>query len=213
MLSVIHKKFFVFVILLLLPLTSFSQDVYHGCGMEGDAKAPAERRLDRLKNRYHAPGPKDYDRSVALQTLLAPGNDEDRWDNSRAAEITGYVHDVKVGGIESTNCRARDPLYRDTHIELVPDPMHGEAAKRVIVEVTPRWRAMMKEKGVDWTTKALRAQFLGRWVKISGWLLFDVEHKNASENTNPGRSRNWRGTAWEIHPVTSIEVVHRPPLK
>jgi hypothetical protein len=41
-------------------------------------------------------------------------------------------------------------------------------------------------------------------------MLFDVEHQNASENTAPGRERNWRATAWEIHPITSIEVVQRP---
>ncbi len=206
-------RLFMLVILLVLPFPAFAQDVFHGCGMEGDAKSAAARELNRLKNRFHAPAPADYDHSVTLAALLAPGNDENRWDDSRAAEITGYVHDVKVGGIESTNCHARDQLNRDTHIELVLDPMRAEAAKRVIVEVTPRWRAMMKEKGADWTTKALRQRLLGRWIKVQGWLLFDAEHERESENTNPGRAWNWRGTAWEVHPVTSIEIVHRPATK
>ncbi len=208
-----RSRLFILVTLLLLPLPAVAQDVFHGCTMEGDAKSAAARELNRLKNRFHAPAPTDYDHSVTLAALLAPGNDENRWDNSRAAEITGYVHDVKVGGVESANCHARDQLNRDTHIELVLDPMRAEAAKRVIVEVTPRWRAMMKEKGADWTTKALRQRLLGRWIKVQGWLLFDAEHKKESENTNPGRARNWRGTAWEVHPVTGIEIVHRPATK
>ncbi len=186
------------------------QEVYHGCRMEGDAKSVSVQHLNLLKNRYHAPAPGDFDRAVTLQAMLVPGYDENRWKDTKAAEIIGYVHDVKVGGVESCNCHAKDPLYRDTHIELVLDPMNAGGSKRLIVEVTPRWRHIMQEKGVDWTTRGLRKALLGRWVKVQGWLFFDSEHKNESENTNPGRERNWRATAWEIHPVTSIEVVQRP---
>ena len=80
----------------------------------------------------------------------------------------------------------------------------------VVVEVIPRWLAIVAAQGVDWSTRALRDRLLGRWIKVRGWMLFDVEHQNASENTVPGRERNWRATAWEIHPITSIEVVQRP---
>ncbi len=69
---------------------------------------------------------------------------------------------------------------------------------------------MMSRKGADWITKELRKTFLGRRVKIKGWLFFDIAHKDASENTNPGRTKNWRATAWELHPVTSITIVHGP---
>jgi hypothetical protein len=186
------------------------QEVYNGCRVEGDAKSVAVQALNRLKNRYSAPALHDFDRSVTLAAMLAPGFDENRWKDTKAAEIIGYVHDVKVGGVESSNCGAKDPLYRDTHIELVLDPMNAGGPKRLIVEVTPRWRHMMQEKGVDWTTRGLRKALLGRWVKVQGWLFFDTEHKNRSENTNPGREQNWRATAWEIHPVTSIEIVQRP---
>ena len=41
----------------------------------------------------------------------------------QGAEIIGYISDVKIGGIESTNCRARSVNERDTHIELVVDPV------------------------------------------------------------------------------------------
>ena len=117
---------------------------------------------------------------------------------------------MKRGGIEGTNCHARDDLDRDTHIELVLDPMHSDSSARVIVEVTPRWRYIMRERDTDWSTRALRDQFRGRWVRVRGWMLFDAEHQRESENTAPERAGNWRATAWEIHPVTSIEVVARP---
>jgi len=38
-------------------------------------------------------------------------------------------------------------------------------------------------------------------------MLFDAEHKDEAKNTAPGRPRNWRATAWEVHPATLIEVV------
>lgn len=183
---------------------------YHGCGMEGDARSPAVKALNRLKNRYTAPTPEEINPKVTLAAILAPGYDIGRWKVNYGAAITGYVYDVKVGGVETVNCHATNPQYRDTHIELVSDPMDNGEIRRVIVEVTPRWRAIEAANGTDWSTRALRDRFLGRWVKITGWMLFDVEHENQAENTAPGLSRDWRATAWEIHPITSIEVVTHP---
>jgi hypothetical protein len=177
--------------------------------MEGDARSPGVRALDRLKNRYTAPRAEDMDSAITLEAILAPGNDISRWKVKEGAEVVGYVWDVKRGGVESANCQARGDPDRDTHIELALDPMHSGSSLRMIVEVTPRWRYLMNARGMDWSTRALRDQFLGRWVKVRGWKLFDAEHKTESENTAPGRPRNWRATAWEIHPVTSIEAVSR----
>jgi hypothetical protein len=142
--------------------------------------------------------------------MLQPGDDRSRWKVKDGAAIVGYVWDVKPGGVESCNCHAKATDDRDTHIELVLDPMAGNAAtSRVIVEVIPRWRSSMSAKGINWKTGALRDRYKGRWVRVQGWLLLDSQHINASENTAPGRPRNWRATAWEIHPVTAIEVVQR----
>ena len=185
-------------------------EIFSGCGMEGDARALGVRALDRLKNRYTQPSPEQIDSRITLAAILTPGNDMSRWKVNEGAEIVGYVSEVKRGGIESTNCRARDDAQRDTHIELVLDPMHSESSARMIVEVTPRWRYIMRERSADWSTRALRDQFLGRWVRVRGWMLLDTEHRAESENTVPGRAENWRATAWEIHPVTSMEVVARP---
>ncbi|HXJ04095.1 MAG TPA: hypothetical protein VNH65_03300 [Candidatus Acidoferrum sp.] len=185
-------------------------ETYNGCGMEGDASNPAVRELNLLKNRYTAPDPQQIDPRVTLDAMLDPGDDRGRWNDRHAAEITGYVWDVKVGGVETVNCRATDPPDRDTHIELVLDPLNSSETRRVIVEVTPRWRSIAEQHGEDWSTRALRDHFQGRWVRVRGWLLFDTEHESQSVNTAPNRPRDWRATAWEIHPVTSLEVVDRP---
>ena len=41
--------------------------------------------------------------------------------------------------------------------------------------------------------------------------MFDTVHGDEAENTNPGGANNWRATAWEIHPVTSIKILPGPP--
>jgi len=185
-------------------------ETFNGCGMEGDASSLAVRELNLLKNRYTSPEPQQIDPRATLAAMLEPGDDRVRWNDHHAAEITGYVWEVKVGGVETVNCHAADPPERDTHIELVLDPMNGQEDRRVIVEVTPRSRTLAGQRGEDWSTPALRDHFHGRWVRVRGWLLFDTEHRDQSANTAPGRSRDWRATAWEIHPVTNLEVVDRP---
>jgi len=77
----------------------------------------------------------------------------------------------------------------------------------MIVEVTPRLRATAAARGLDWSTQALQA-LKGHRVKIKGWMLFDFEHVDESENTAPNKRDNWRVTAWEIHPVTGITVLN-----
>ena len=181
------------------------------CPIEGDAKNLTVRQLNLLKRRMTTPGPSDIESQVTMARMVAPGDDTGRFDTKRGATIEGYVADVKVGGIESVNCHTHDPKYRDTHIELTLDPLHDTESKHVIVEVTPQWREMMAAKGVDWTTPTLRSQLLGRWIRVTGWLLFDEEHANAAKNTAPGASHIWRATAWEIHPITSIEVLPGKP--
>ena len=107
---------------------SSSLEIYNGCGMEGDARSSGVQALNHLKNRYTAP--QQIDPAITLAAMLAPGRDTGRWKVKQGAEIIGYVSDVKVGGIESTNCHARAAEQRDTHIELVLDPMAGSCTQR-----------------------------------------------------------------------------------
>ena len=167
-------------------------------------------RTPRCRRFVLVPRPEDFDKTITLDQILEPGDDENRFSNSKVGQIVGYVKDVRMGGVESCNCNAKDALYRNTHIELVRNPSETDKTKRMVVEVTPRWREIMKRRGNDWTTTGLRTKILGRWVKVQGWMFFDVEYKNGAENTNPGDKGNWRATAWEIHPVTRIDLVDRP---
>jgi hypothetical protein len=68
-------------------------------------------------------------------------------------------------------------------------------------------REWAKREGYDWSESALERLLIGRRCRIEGWMLFDREHAQESENLSPESAQNWRATAWEIHPVTSITVL------
>jgi uncharacterized protein YraI len=183
---------------------------YHSCALEGNPSpngpnVAALRTLNEQKNRFNAPADTDIDPGFTLAALLQPGADDTRFDDTRAGEIEGVVVNVKVGGIETVNCKATDALFRDTHIE-VATAMGAPETERVIVEVTPRWRAAMQAAGVDWTTTSLHA-LIGKRVRFRGWQFFDGEHRAQARNTAPNNASDWRATVWELHPVTSFTVL------
>ena len=185
---------------------------FDSCPDSGNAKLRNVRALNRLKNRSAQPQDVDIDSSVTLAAMLAPStNDSGRFGDGKAAEITGYVFRVIPGGhFETTNCEKGDPIHRDTHIELTTSPTDTVEIRRVIVEVTPRWRAAALQDSVEWSTATLQQTLEGHWAKVRGWLMFDLEHKAQSENTRPGGDGNWRATAWEIHPITALTIISQP---
>jgi hypothetical protein len=186
------------------------------CPAQGTAGSAKGKALNRLKNRSTMPCIQDIDEEVTLAAMLAPGDDDNRFDSDRAATVTGIVVRVIPGGdAESCNCGATNQVDRDTHIELALSP-DAPPTQRVIVEVTPRLRKRMKDHSpsVDWSTAALRdpvTGIKGKWVTLTGWLMFDFIHANGAENSNPGDPDNWRATAWEIHPVAAIKMLPGPP--
>jgi hypothetical protein len=174
------------------------------CLPQGIALFPGKRAFNSLKNRTALPQEADFDRQITLASLLRPGADQTRWSTARAAAIEGYVIRVGEGSVESANCFSF--LRRDTHIEVALR-FDAPLRERVIVEVTPSLRDWAKGQGMDWSDAALKRELTGRRCRFEGWLLFDINHDEESENTEPGREANWRATAWEIHPVTHIQVL------
>jgi len=165
------------------------------CPTSGVGLTAQRREFQRLKNRTALPRQSDFDARVTLETLLLPNDDNSRWDTSRAAKIEGYVVSVSAGPLEAANCFCR----RDIHIMLA-SRADAPAREQVILEVTPRMPTIIEPE-------KLKRDLTGRRVRFEGWLFFDAFHAGESENTAPGRVNNWRATAWELHPITKIEVL------
>jgi hypothetical protein len=194
------------LLLILFLLTAAVSVLLPGeaCPAGGAAVTPGGREFARLKNRAAAPSVEDFDVNVSLEALLRAGEDRGRWSESRAGRVEGYVVEVVEGGIEAANCYSY--RERDVHIHVAPRA-GAPRTEWMVIEVTPRARRSASEAGRDWSAAALRAELPGRRCRFEGWLLFDREHADESENTAPGARGNWRATAWELHPVTSIEVL------
>ena len=169
---------------------------------------PGKRAFNALKNRTALPTASDFDRRVTLEAMLAPGDDRARWRQTAAGMIEGYVVRVHDAGAESANCFS--PTRLDAHIE-VATRADAPPRERVVVEITPPMRAWAQRQGGDWSTVTLQRNLTGRRVRFQGWLLFDSEHDEEAENTRPGERGNWRATAWELHPVTAIEIADMAP--
>ena len=112
-----------------------------------------------------------------------------------AVTVEGYFFNVRQEGKEYCNCERAD--LHDVHmwiVESVGDPQD----KSVVMELTPRWRAANS----GWKVKTLtHLKNQHAHIRITGWLMFDQEHPEQLPN-----STGKRGTLWEIHPVTKIEV-------
>jgi uncharacterized protein YraI len=193
------------------PVTAGPPEVYRSCPLVGSALQAHRQESNRKKNRVTRPAQADIDANVTLATLLQSDDDETRWSDARAASIVAFVVDVKKGGEETVNCGETDSLYRDTHIDVVLDPQDRPKVVRVIVEVTPRWRAFIGTQGENWTTRALSNALEGHWVRFTGWLFWDFEHADEATHTNPNGDNLWRATAWEIHPVREIRICPASP--
>jgi hypothetical protein len=143
---------------------------------------------------------------MALKYPVAPTM-RGKWTADQLAEIkpfegvavrtVGYLaHKPKVedeGTGESTNCKFLEDADVDWHIYLSQTASDTGLGNTVIVETTPRIR-----KKLDWSFNVLE-RYVGKGpVRISGFLMVDPEHRSQVGTA--------RGTVWEIHPVTKIEV-------
>src|SRR5712691_7981445 len=84
------------------------------CPTQGLAISATTRAFVSLKNRTAMPQPAEFDQRVTLSAMLQPGEDRARWSVRRAANVEGYVVDVREGGSEVANCYST--RRRDTHV-------------------------------------------------------------------------------------------------
>ncbi|MGB5025063.1 MAG: hypothetical protein WBO44_06925 [Saprospiraceae bacterium] len=213
-LKIVSLKFLIVCIIIIAVQELHSQDEINidgsPCGMHGSARTGTkEYEQNPFKNRYTIPIKSDFDTRLQLKDFVNGEATEGKFLQTKAVEITGYIYDVKKGGVETCNCKTTDPLFRDTHIEITLNDQETGPENRFIIEVTPRIRQALADKGIDWTTEALSENIKGHMVKVQGWLFYDFSHKTENYADDPNNSigrNNWRATSWEIHPVTSLEI-------
>lgn len=167
--------------------------------------SPQYRYLLEVKNRQEVPP--QYEALSFAEFLALPAlplaYEDGNWEavrahNARAVSLEGYVGEVR---------RVRDgwnygplPWKGDVHVHLRDHPQprcfpDGPRGGQIVTEVTPHFQPPK----TGWSDEVLwdLCQRQVR-VRISGWLMHDFQHVDGV-----GR---WRASAWEIHPVTGIDV-------
>jgi uncharacterized protein YgiM (DUF1202 family) len=172
-------------------------------------KTGSDTPTNLLKNRVDAPTSYHDVTFDAVATLSYPNDVTKRvnWQPAHLTEIArfegvplsvvGYLsHAINVEGKEDTNCGYLHPdktTEVDWHMYLTKQPS-TPISESVVVETTPRVR-----KDHQWSrTTLLTWVDSTNQVRISGWLMLDPDHANMVGSA--------RGTIWEIHPITKIEV-------
>ena len=193
---------------------------YRNCPACGTATDNKHRTLNLQKNRGTAV---TSPQKITVQEIRDPANDQGVFTANKQVWVTGFVASVDPGGMpETCNCKRAD--LRDVHINIVADPSEvGNQAKYVVVEFTPRWEKTFgfDDSNYDAMRQAVTDKIQGKWVKFSGWMMYDFIHANASQSTSPSNpvcpndgqqhsGCNWRATPWEVHPVTAYTVVTGP---
>ena len=204
MLRILNRSKLLFTILMLIVLLLVGIVLDRYCPASGLALTPSRREAYRLKNRTSFPQASDFDPQVNLTNLLQVGSDYNRWSQTKAARVEGYVVSVGRAGIELANCYS--PCRRDVHINLALQ-MDAPPTQQFVLEVTPAFERWARTRGLDWSAEQLKQTLVGHWCRFEGWLFFDSGHAKESTNTFEAGSEIWRATGWELHPVTRIEVL------
>ncbi len=117
----------------------------------------------------------------------------------RGVTLTGYVLRAVKQGPETANCES--PTRSDIHVWLYSKTSTDKAERTklrgyaVVSEVTPGWQ----DNHPTWTAANLEKLAKDRVkVRVSGWVMYDPEH--------PPHLGKTRGTLWELHPITKIEI-------
>lgn len=179
------------------------EETFKGCPAGGDGTDP---QLNVLKNRVDVPAnpgavqfqslvalpwPEAINRQHMANWSSAARAEVDRY-NGQGVSVEAYFIRVQSEGPESPNCHSTTDV--DFHAWIVGN-QSDDRPSSVVVEFSPRTRA----KHAGWTLAAFQSLAKQRGhVRITGWIMLDPEH--------PDQVGKTRGTIWEIHPVTKVEV-------
>jgi hypothetical protein len=176
---------------------------------ESDNYFPVD--FEEVKGLHNADGAAEKDRDS--NNLKPEDKKEIQKYEGLPIRIEGFLALVKDGrnlvgavveGKEKCNCDRTEPDHVDYHLWLTGKP-DNDITQAVVVEMTPRVRI----KHSRWIVKDLTFIAAKKFpVRISGWMMFDGEHKEQlfnPDNPDKPKSKIRRATLWEIHPIMKVE--------
>jgi hypothetical protein len=196
------------------------------CTIDGSADSPAATRLQNsVKNNFCATAPGGQPLTVAIKdqvklqkkTQTRLGTEPASRDSvvalgegtlvrMKAFIIEAHHADSAEG--ESVNCEHPGEEGNDIHIALGQKATSKECSS-VTAEISPHFRpSAWNEIGNlsdGKTNQALAARLQAQALRFTGQRFFDASHKLCPCGS-PATCHPPRSSAWEIHPVTAIDV-------
>jgi hypothetical protein len=149
----------------------------------------AERSLSDIINLPHdvlaAMGARDR------RNWTSAAADQAKQSEKLAVTVTAYLIADKEEGNES--CNGNNPKYHDFHL-WIADSLNFGKDKSLIAEAIPYWQEQFSKWLLPiFDTLAVHKSL----VRISGRVMWDEDH--------PDDLGKYRGSLWEIHPMTKFE--------
>lgn len=159
---------------------------FHHCSDKGSPPQAA----NALKNRS-APVPEPGVTTIAEIVALPITGRQIATTQAQGVQVEGYLLQMRQEGKESCNCGQLE--LHDFHLWIADSPTAAKG-ERIVVEITPRWRAANK----GWTRAVVQALANAKAkVRVTGWPFLDPNHQDQVGKT--------RATRWEVHPITKLE--------
>jgi len=197
------------IIITTLIAVVFSFTAHTQCPKEGRTRkgTPPKiemQKLNILKNRNTQPTPSYIDKSITIDKMMNSKDDPNTFKTSAGVVIQGYIFKAKDEGGESCNCYSNDKKDKDVHVYISTNKNAKSIAECTVIEVTK----YSKQLHPEWDAAYFNTHYKGHKVEVTGWMLYDFEHKNVSSETNPNATKINRKTVWEVHPITSVKIIN-----
>ena len=195
---VLHRFFqVVFTAMLLVQTNTLCAQT--DCPRQGSAKKEPEFSLNVRKNKPAVAPAGEASVFWDINKLInaPPHEDSNEFMIGEYVCLLGYLISYTEEGPESCNCKQAVASEKtgDVHMYIGLEP-GAPKSDCVIVEITPSFKKMHPDYDKYFNTLVP--------LKISGYLLYDFEHRGQAENTCNACGSVWRKTCWELHPVVSI---------
>ncbi len=197
------KIILISIIIIVLVIVGYTQCPKEGRNKKGNSLKTELQQLNLLKNRNTQPKSSEIDKKITLEKIMNSKDDPNAFKTSSGVIIEGYIFKAKDEGGESCNCYSNDPKDLDVHVYISNNKYIKSIAECTVIEVSK----YSKQLHPEWCANYFNTHYKGHKVQVTGWMMYDFEHKNVSNETNPNSSKCHRKTVWEVHPITSVKII------
>jgi hypothetical protein len=178
----------------------FSTTTTDTCPVFGRSISDIGKHVNTMKNRNIVPG--KVNANITIDSILK-GMPEDTgmYKPDECVTITGYVLGADDAGPESCNCFSRDSSKQNIVLYVGNSVFSGKDSV-FVVEITAKYKA-------NHLTSA--DVLFGKKITVTGYMMYNFEMRKMALNACKKCRTTDRKTAWEICPVTDIQILSSIP--